>query len=128
MSDEHERAPSAVVAGLTCRCPRCGRGRLFSGFLTVVKRCETCDLDLTAHDSGDGPAVFVVLLVGAAVVAFALVLEMTVAPPTWVHFAIEFPLILAGSLGLLRPLKATLIAIRHKHDAGEHRYDDEGGA
>jgi uncharacterized protein (DUF983 family) len=122
MSAEHERPPSVIVAGLLCRCPRCGRGRLFSGFLTVADTCETCGLDLTAHDSGDGPAVFVVLLVGALVVAFALVLEVTVSPPTWVHFAIEFPLIIAGSLGLLRPLKATLIALRHKHDAGE-RHD-----
>ena len=121
MSAEHERPPSAIVAGLACRCPRCGQGKLFSGFLTVAISCEACGLDLTVHDSGDGPAVFVVLLVGAAVVAFALVLEVTMAPPTWVHFAIEFPLILVGSLGLLRPLKATLIAIRHKHDAGEHR-------
>ena len=128
MSEKHERAPSAIVAGLTCRCPRCGRGRLFSGFLTVAIRCETCDLDLTAHDSGDGPAFFVVLIVGTVVVAFALVLEVTVAPPTWVHIAVEFPLILAGSLGLLRPLKATLIAVRHRHDAGEHHYDDEGAA
>jgi uncharacterized protein (DUF983 family) len=84
-----------------------------------------CGLDLSAHDSGDGPAVFVVLLVGAAVVALALILEVTYAPPTWLHMAIEFPLILAGSLGLLRPLKATLIALRHKHDAGERRPGDE---
>ena len=57
---DNSRAP--ILYGLRCRCPRCGRGRLFRGLLTVRDACENCAFDLKAADSGDGPAVFVILL------------------------------------------------------------------
>jgi uncharacterized protein (DUF983 family) len=126
MAEEFIRV-STLRAGLTCRCPRCGRGRLFSGFLTVAPVCAACGLDLSHHDSGDGPAVFVILVVGFAVVALALILETTFQPPTWLHMTIELPLILAGSLGLLRPFKATLVALQFRHRAREHRRDERPG-
>jgi Protein of unknown function (DUF983) len=78
--------PSPFAAGLRSRCPACGRGALFTGFLTVRERCPACAADLSAQDSGDGPAAFIVLIVGAIVVALALVSEVRVraaglAPP-----------------------------------------------
>ena len=110
---------SPIATGLACRCPRCGRGRLFAGFLTVAERCESCGLDLTKQDSGDGPAVFIILILGAIVVPLALLLESTAAPPMWLHMVIWPPVILAGALLMLRPFKGVLIALQYKHKASE---------
>jgi uncharacterized protein (DUF983 family) len=118
---------SAFRTGLACRCPRCGRGRLFGGFLTVADRCQACGLDLTKADPGDGPAVFIILILGAAVVALALFTELTFMPPMWVHVLMWPPLILGGALAMLRPLKGLMIALQFKHKASESgtvEYDD----
>ena len=115
---------SPFRAGLAGRCPRCGEGRLFDGFLDVVERCEVCELDLTQENAGDGPAVFIMLIVGFVVVGLALVAETTLAPPLWLHLVVWFPLILAGSIGLLRPFKATLIALQYRHRV-EFESDDD---
>ncbi|HEX4571990.1 MAG TPA: DUF983 domain-containing protein, partial [Dongiaceae bacterium] len=89
--------------------------------LSVVPACESCGLDLTGADSADGPAVFIILIVGALVVPLALVTEVWFSPPVWVHMILWGPLILIASLGLLRPAKALLIALQYKHRAGEAR-------
>jgi len=110
---------SPIAAGLACKCPRCGRGALFDGYLTVATRCEACGLDLEKADSGDGPAVFIIFILGFLVVPLALLLETQVAPPYWVHVAIWPVVILGGALGLLRPLKGLLIALQFHHKASE---------
>jgi uncharacterized protein (DUF983 family) len=118
---------SPFATGLACRCPRCGRGALFAGFLTVADRCSVCALDLRKADSGDGPSVFIILILGFLVVPMALLVEARFAPPMWLHMAIWPPLILGGSLALLRPLKGLLIALQFHHkasDAGSVDYDD----
>ncbi|HEX8827912.1 MAG TPA: DUF983 domain-containing protein, partial [Xanthobacteraceae bacterium] len=84
----------AIGAGLSCSCPRCGKGRLFEGFLTLRPRCEHCGLDYAFADSGDGPAVFVMFIAGAIVVGAALITEILFHPPYWVHAALWLPLIL----------------------------------
>jgi uncharacterized protein (DUF983 family) len=115
------------TAGFHCRCPRCGLGALFDGFLTVVPRCSVCDLDLKAADSGDGPAVFVIFIVGPIVTGLALWVEMTFQPPYWLHMVLWGPAVLLGSFALLRPFKATLIALQYKHragDTGQHTFQD----
>ena len=106
-------------AGLLCRCPRCGEGRLFSGFLTVAKRCNICGQDFSNSDSGDGPAVFIVLIVGAITAFFAVWFELTFEPPFWVHLVVTLPLILFLALSLLRPFKATMIALQFRNKAGQ---------
>ena len=106
---------SLITAALLCRCPRCGRGRLFHGLLEVVPRCEVCGLDISAQDAGDGPAVFVILILGAIVVLLAALVEIKFAPPIWVHIALWFPVTVAGAILLLRPLKAGLIALQYRH-------------
>jgi uncharacterized protein (DUF983 family) len=111
--DRQSSAVSPLKAGLPGRCPRCGKGKLFDGLLQVAERCATCGLELKARDTGDGPAVFVVLLVGALVVAAALIVEVSYQPPFWLHAALWIPLILVLSLGLLRPLKALFYAITY---------------
>jgi uncharacterized protein (DUF983 family) len=102
-------------AALTCRCPRCGRGRLFDGLLSVRAACEVCGLDLSAQDAGDGPAVFVILILGLIVVALAAIVEIEFSPPIWVHLVMWTPFILGGSIAMLRPFKAGLIALQYRH-------------
>lgn len=116
-------AASPWAAGLAGRCPRCGRGRLFHGFLTVAPRCEVCGLDLSAQDSGDGPAAFIILAVGVVVVGAALVVEVREGWPVWLHLAVWLPLTLVLCLLLMRPFKATLIALQYKH----RRHDFDAG-
>jgi uncharacterized protein (DUF983 family) len=124
---------SPYRTGLLCRCPRCGEGSLYKGLLTVAERCDVCDLDLSAHDTGDGPAVFVILILGAVVVTLALLTESAFAPPLWVHVLLWPPLIFGGALVMLRVLKALLIALQYRHRVADfgngpgHSADAEGG-
>jgi uncharacterized protein (DUF983 family) len=108
-------------AGVRGRCPRCGEGRLFSGFLTLAPRCAACGLDFSFADSADGPAVFVILIVGFIIAGAALLVEVAYSPPLWVHFVLWLPLVLILCLGFLRPLKGVLIALQYHHKAEEGR-------
>ena len=103
--------------GMRGLCPRCGEGRLIRGFLDVQPSCQVCGLDLAFADSGDGPAVFIMMIVGFIVVGLALFVEFTFAPPYWVHAVLWIPLVVGLSIGLLRPLKGFLIAQQYKHRA-----------
>ena len=107
--------------GMRGRCPRCGEGRLFSGFLDVAPRCQACGLDFSFADAGDGPAVFIMMIVGFIVVGLALFVEFTFSPPYWVHAVLWIPLVIGLSLGLLRPLKGFLIAQQYRHRAEQGR-------
>ncbi len=107
--------------GLAGRCPRCGKGKLFSGFITVAPRCNVCNLDFSFADSGDGPAVFVMLFAGFLVVGLALWTELTFEPPIWIHLTIFLPLTLIVCIGLLRPLKGLLIALQYRNKAEQGR-------
>lgn len=110
-------APVSVPrAALTCRCPRCGEGKLFAGLLSVRPSCPVCGLDLSGQDADDGPAVFVIFFLGLVVVGLAAWVELTFAPPIWVHMALWTPLIVGGAILMLRPLKAALIALQYRHD------------
>ena len=107
--------PSALLAGLTCRCPACGRGRLFHGYLTLRLPCESCGADLSPYDQDDGPAAFLILAVGFVNVFGALLVEIRYAPPAWVHFAIWLPLSLLLVLTLLRSFKGVRVALQHRN-------------
>ncbi|HEY8268483.1 MAG TPA: DUF983 domain-containing protein [Xanthobacteraceae bacterium] len=117
---------SPYSAGLRCRCPRCGKGRLFNGFLELAPRCESCSLDFSFADSGDGPAVFVILIAGFLVVFAAMFVEIVWRPPYWLHAALWLPLILIATLGLLRPAKGLMVALQYHHKAEEGRLDRSG--
>lgn len=106
-----------LSTGLRCRCPRCGHGRLYAGFLTLVETCEVCGLDLRAADSGDGPAVFVMFLVLIVTVPLVFLVWAAFEPPIWVHLVLWPFLILGLSLWLLRPAKAIMVALQFKHRA-----------
>jgi len=108
-------AISPVRAALGCRCPRCGRGRLYAGLLNVRGVCEICGLDLSGQDAGDGPAVFVIFFLGLIVVGLAALIEIKFSPPIWLHLVLWTPLIVVGAIAMLRPLKAGLIALQYRH-------------
>jgi uncharacterized protein (DUF983 family) len=121
------RPLSSLSTGLRCRCPRCGEGRLFSGFLTVAGRCDRCGLDFSFADPADGPAFFVMSGVGIWVVAIWAWWAITGRPPIWLQMAVTFPAMLVGCLATLRPVKAWLVAEQFVHKAGEARWHSLGG-
>jgi uncharacterized protein (DUF983 family) len=112
---------SCVSRGLRGRCPRCGEGTVFQGFLYVRPRCERCGLDFAFADSADGPAVFVILFAGFIVAASALITEVIYQPPLWVHALLWLPLAIIVCVGPLRPLKGLMIALQYHFQAAEGR-------
>lgn len=113
--------PSPYAAGVGGRCPRCGEGRLFAGFLRVKPQCEACGLDFAFADSGDGPAFFIMSIVGIVVVGLALWVEFAYEPPIWLHVVLWFSLTAVLSLALVRPAKGLMIALQYHHRAEEGR-------
>lgn len=112
-----------IKAGIQCRCPRCGEGRLYDGLLTLRPNCSHCGLDYSFADAGDGPAVFVTMIIGLIVVGMALWMEVNYNPPLWMHFSLWIPLTIGLSLWLLRLIKAVLIALQYRNNAKPGRID-----
>lgn len=118
---EARPAVSPLQAAVRCTCPRCGKGPLFVNVLSLRERCNACGLSYAFIDTGDGPAVFAIFLLGFLVLGGALWLEFTYDPPVWVHvvvWGIGTPLI---AVAILRFLKALLIALQFKNKAAEGR-------
>jgi len=126
MIDTDQIAP-ALRAGLLGRCPRCGEGHLFQGLLTLAvrDRCERCGLSYAFVDSGDGPAVFVIIVLGFLLMGAALAVEFSLSPPLWVHVVLWAPIAFLLGFGLLRPMKATLIALQYSNRAEEARLAED---
>lgn len=123
-NDEAHYPPvDPVAVGLRGRCPRCGEGALIAGLLSVKPKCSVCGLDNSFADSGDGPAVFVILIIGFIVVGLALWLEVNYSPALWVHLMLWIPLATALSLILLRMLKGLMIALQYRNKAAEGQID-----
>lgn len=124
MSDDPNYPPvSPIAVGLMGRCPRCGNGKLFNGFLTVAPACDVCGLDYSFADAGDGPGFFVTLVGGTLIVAVALWLEVVYEPPIWVYAVVLLPLTLIFCLGTLRPLKGVLIALQFRNKAEQGKFE-----
>lgn len=123
MPDHAPAGELPIGRGLRGRCPRCGEGKLFQGFLGLRPACEHCGLDFNFADAGDGPAVFVILIGGFIVVFAALVTEVVYQPPYWVHAVLWVPLVLIVTLAPLRPIKGLLIALQYHHKAREGRIE-----
>jgi uncharacterized protein (DUF983 family) len=112
------------IAGALGRCPNCGEGPLFTGFLTVSPRCAKCGFDLAKADSGDGPAVFVIFIAGFVAAFGLLFTEVAYRPPLWVEAVIWLPVAAVLCLGLLRPLKGLMIAAQFANKASQAGRDD----
>ncbi len=125
MTDDQALYPpqEPFATGLRARCPRCGEGRLFDGFLKLAPGCKACGLDFSFADSADGPAFFIVTAVGFIVAGAALLVEISYSPPIWVHVVLWGPLVLVLCLGLLRPLKGVMVALQYANRAEQGRID-----
>jgi len=115
MAETTKSSISVVKVVLNCKCPRCGRGHLFVGLLKLVDKCSACGLQFRSQDVGDGAAAFIVLLLGLVLVGMAVSAEVLFSPPMWVHMCLWTPATIGGSIFLLRPFKALLIALQFKH-------------
>jgi uncharacterized protein (DUF983 family) len=124
MNDRLPTVTESALRGIACKCPRCGKGSIYSGFLTLRPACEACGLDFAFMDSGDGPAIFIIMIAGAIVVGAALIVEVKYQPPFWLHAALWLPLILATTLLPLRSMKSLLIALQYHHKAAPGRLID----
>ena len=111
---------NAIRAGLLCRCPNCGKGRLFKGFVKVVDACAACGFDFTRLNTGDGPASFIMQISGGLVVFPTLYVQIAYNPPIWALLAVAVPMVALVSLALMRPGKGLMIALqmRNKMDGG----------
>lgn len=110
---------SPLKTGLSGSCPRCGRGKLFDGYLTVAPRCNSCGLSYAFADGGDGAAWFVMLFVCIVGVGSILGVEVAYSPPFWVHALIAVPLLIILPMLLLRPVKGVLLCQQWKTGARE---------
>lgn len=119
MPDKAKGQPSIREAALFGLCPQCGARTLFDGVTRFAPRCRACGLDYSHFNVGDGPAAFLTLLVGGLIVGLALWLELSVAPPFWVHVLLWVPLTVALVMGGLRVAKAALLASEYRNRAGE---------
>ena len=115
-----------VRSAMSGHCPRCGKGKLFAGYLTLAKKCDHCDLDYGFADSADGPAVLVILVAGFLVVLMAVLVEVKYQPPYWVHAVLWLPLGILIPLAMLRPLKGAAVGMQYKHRAKEARFGSDG--
>ena len=123
MSEPYYPRLSPVRTGMAGRCPRCGRGKLLAGYLTLAPRCSSCGLPFDFADAGDGAAWFVMLFVGFVGVGSILGIEAAYSPPYWVHALIAIPLLIILPLILLRPIKAILVCQQYLTKAQEGRLD-----
>jgi uncharacterized protein (DUF983 family) len=113
---------SPLANALKGACPRCGQAPLFLGAVRFAPRCRACGLDFDSFNVGDGPAAFLILIVGAVLTVLAVTVDLSSSPPWWVHL-VWIPVGLLLTLGGLRAAKAWLIAQEYVHRAREGRIE-----
>ncbi len=113
----------SLMTGVKCRCPRCGKGKLFEGLLKFSKQCSICSLNYDFQDIGDGASIFVMFAVGILLVPIAILFQVSFNPPFWLHIFIWAPLLTLSCIFLLRPVKGILLALQYRYNAEESRFD-----
>jgi uncharacterized protein (DUF983 family) len=113
--------PQAALRGL---CPRCGARSLFEGVASFAPKCRSCGLDFAAFNVGDGPAAFLILVIGALITGLAIAFELAVSPPFWVHILLWLPVTLGAVVLSLRIAKAALLVLEYRNSAREGRIRD----
>jgi uncharacterized protein (DUF983 family) len=115
------QAPETATAALRGLCPKCGAPGLFRGAVSFSPACARCTLDFSQFNVGDGPAAFLIMIVGALVTIGAVTLQLKAEPPFWVHIVIWVPITAALVIGLLRIAKGALLVLEYKNRAKEGR-------
>jgi uncharacterized protein (DUF983 family) len=115
------KEPTPAAVSLRGLCPRCAAKTLYRGLASFAPQCRACGLDFSGFNVGDGPAAFLILIVGAVVTALAVALELSAEPPFWVHIVLWLPLTAALVIGSLRFAKGLLLALEYRHRAREGR-------
>ena len=115
------KGPAAGAVALRGLCPRCASKTLYQGLASFAPKCRACGLDFEGFNVGDGPAAFLILLVGAVVTALAVALELGAQPPFWVHILLWLPLTTGLVVGSLRLAKGLLLALEYRRGAREGR-------
>ena len=113
------KEPSPQAVALRGVCPLCGNKTLFAGLATFAPRCRACGLDFHEFNVGDGPAAFLILIVGGLITGLAIALELAAEPPFWVHILLWLPLATIAVILSLRLAKALLLALEYRHRARE---------
>jgi uncharacterized protein (DUF983 family) len=116
--------PAPFESALRGLCPRCGARGLFAGPTRFASACRSCGLDYSGFNVGDGPAAFLIMIVGGLVVALAIIVELKLHPPLWVHLLLWIPFTLAAVVGSLRLAKGLLLALEYRNAAREGRIAD----
>ncbi len=122
MNENYYHDFSAARTGLRGRCPRCARGHLFDGYLTVAEKCKVCGLSFSFADAGDGATYFVLLFACVVGVGSIFGIEAAFSPPIWVHVVVALVLIVIAPLLMLRPVKGLFLAHQWKTNAHEGRH------
>lgn len=123
-ADTEKGRPALSEAALFGLCPQCGERTLFSGWIKLAPRCRACGLDYDQFNVGDGPAAFLILLIGALVTGLAVWLQVSADPPWWLHVILWLPLTVGLTLGGLRLAKAALLASEYQNRAREAGLED----
>jgi uncharacterized protein (DUF983 family) len=117
----YQQPPDTARAALRGLCPRCGASGLFSGLISFSPKCHRCGLDYGQFNVGDGPAAFLIMIVGAIITIAAITLELKFSPPFWGHILLWVPLTALLVFGLLRVAKGALLALEYRNRAREGR-------
>jgi uncharacterized protein (DUF983 family) len=115
------QSPDSARAAIKGLCPRCGASGLFAGAVRFSDGCATCALDFGQFNVGDGPAAFLILIVGAIVTFCAVLLQLSAEPPFWVHILLWVPISAVLVVGLLRVAKGALLVLEYRNRAREGR-------
>ena len=116
--------PALSEAALFGLCPQCGARTLFAGWVKLAPRCPACGLDFGQFNVGDGPAAFLILLIGALITGLAVWLQVSAEPPWGLHVVLWLPLTVGLTLGGLRLAKAVLLASEYRNRAREAGLED----
>jgi uncharacterized protein (DUF983 family) len=124
LSKARLEGPAPYVTSLKGLCPRCAAPTLYKGLASFHPQCRACGLDYSSFNVGDGPAAFLIFIVGGLITGLAIWLELAAEPPFWVHILLWLPLTVVAVIGSLRVSKGLLLALEYKHRAREGRVAD----
>ena len=115
------QTPDTTRAAIRGLCPQCAASGLFRSIIDFSAKCTACGLDFGQFNVGDGPAAFLIMIVGAIVTILAIIVQLNFEPPFWVHILLWVPVILGLVLGLLRIAKGALLVLEYRNRAREGR-------